>query len=66
MDIGAIDPLRDPQHARRSHRRAPRLHGWLALSTTLETILDPGADHEPNSVATTGAMTNPRFEEDHE
>jgi hypothetical protein len=39
-------------------------HGWLELSTALETILDPGADHEPNSLATSGAMTKPRFEEE--
>jgi hypothetical protein len=40
-------------------------HGWLELSTALETILDPGADHETKSLATSGAMTNPRFEEEH-
>ena len=40
-------------------------HGWLELSTALETILDPGADHETKSLATSVAMTNPRFEEEH-
>ena len=40
-------------------------HGWLGLSTALETILDPGADHETKSLATSVAMTNPRFEEEH-
>jgi hypothetical protein len=39
-------------------------HGWLELSTTLETILDPGADHETNSHPTSEGMTNPRFEEE--
>jgi hypothetical protein len=37
-------------------------HGWLELSTALEKILDPGADHEPDSLATSAATTNPRFE----
>jgi hypothetical protein len=41
-------------------------HGWLELSTALETILDPGADQRPDSLATSGAITNPRFEEKEE
>jgi hypothetical protein len=39
-------------------------HGWLELSTALETILDPGGDHQRTSPATGGAITNSRFEED--
>ena len=39
-------------------------HGWLELSTALETILDPGADHETNRLAPSGAMTDPRSEEE--
>jgi hypothetical protein len=39
-------------------------HGWIELSTALEAILDPGADHERNSPASSGAMTNPRFEKE--
>ena len=34
-------------------------HGWPERTTTLETILDPGADHERDSPAPSGAMTNP-------
>jgi hypothetical protein len=32
------------------------LHGWLELSTALEAMLDPGADHRPNSLATSAAV----------
>jgi hypothetical protein len=39
-------------------------HGWLELSTALETILDPGGDHERNSPATSGDISNSRFEEE--
>jgi hypothetical protein len=38
-------------------------HGWLELSTALETILNRSANGE-RSPATSGAMTNPRFEEE--
>jgi len=39
-------------------------HGWIELSTALETILDRRANGERNSSATTGAMTNPRFDQE--
>jgi hypothetical protein len=31
-------------------------HGWLELSTAREAMLDSGADHQPNSLATTAAV----------
>jgi hypothetical protein len=39
-------------------------YGWLELSAALEMILDPGADHERDSRATSGVMTDPRFEKE--
>jgi len=39
-------------------------HGWLELSTALETILDPEADHKRDSRAARSAITNLRFEEE--
>jgi hypothetical protein len=31
-------------------------HGWLELSTALEELLDPGADHRPNSRDTSAVV----------
>ena len=39
-------------------------HGWLELSTALETILARRANHERSSPATSGAMTHPRCDQE--
>jgi hypothetical protein len=35
-------------------------HGWLELNTALEAMLDPGADHRPNRLATSAAVRSAR------
>jgi hypothetical protein len=33
------------------------VHGWLELSTALEAMLDPRADHRPNRLATSAVRS---------